>query len=69
MPFVISCWFNLDMQVSMFIEQIIEDERQMEGLLEDCSRIRVWDLHLESFYSFYPQGWFMNNLNVAKLLA
>lgn len=60
---------NKDFLVSMFIEQIIEDERQMEGLLEDCSRIRVWDLHLESFYSFYPQGWFMNNLNVAKLLA
>lgn len=56
MPFVINCWFNLDLQVSMFIEQIIEDESEMEGISEDCSRIRVWDLHLETFYSFNPKG-------------
>ncbi|CAK9325494.1 unnamed protein product [Citrullus colocynthis] len=34
------------LQASDFIEQIVEDESQMEGLLEDCSRIMMSLLHL-----------------------
>ncbi|KAF4360360.1 probable beta-1,4-xylosyltransferase IRX9H [Cannabis sativa] len=47
------------LQVSTFIEQIVEDESQMEGLEQDCSRIMVWHLHLESANSVYPHEWFM----------
>ncbi|GAV88691.1 Glyco_transf_43 domain-containing protein [Cephalotus follicularis] len=61
---------NNGFQVSTFIEQVVEDESQMEGLLQDCSRILVWHLHLESSYSFYPNKWFMkNNLDVVAPLA
>ncbi|XP_050214029.1 probable beta-1,4-xylosyltransferase IRX9H [Mercurialis annua] len=57
------------LQVSTFIEQIVEDESQMEGLLEDCSRIMVWRLHLESRSSFYPPKWFtISNLDVISQL-
>uniref|UniRef100_A0A5B6YG00 Glycosyltransferases n=1 Tax=Davidia involucrata TaxID=16924 RepID=A0A5B6YG00_DAVIN len=56
-------------QVSTFIEQVVEDESQMEGLLQDCSRIMVWHLHVESSYS-YPHEWSMNsNLDVIAPLA
>ncbi|XP_042484322.1 probable beta-1,4-xylosyltransferase IRX9H isoform X1 [Macadamia integrifolia] len=59
-----------EVQESMFIEQVVEDESQMEGLGEDCSRIMVWHLHLEASYPSYPDGWFMKkNLDtVAPLL-
>ncbi|XP_015573183.1 probable beta-1,4-xylosyltransferase IRX9H isoform X2 [Ricinus communis] len=33
--------FRDGFQVSTFIEQVVEDESQMEGLLEDCSRIML----------------------------
>ncbi|XP_057959323.1 probable beta-1,4-xylosyltransferase IRX9H [Malania oleifera] len=57
-------------QVSTFIEQVVEDESQMEGLLQDCSRIMVWHVHLESAYSFYPPEWYMkSNLDVISPLA
>ncbi|KAK9273118.1 hypothetical protein L1049_017925 [Liquidambar formosana] len=57
-------------QASMFIEQVVEDESQMEGLLQDCLRIMVWHFHLESSYSFYPHEWLMkNNLDVIAPLA
>ncbi|XP_044464355.1 probable beta-1,4-xylosyltransferase IRX9H [Mangifera indica] len=57
-------------QASTFIEQIVEDESQMEGLLENCSRIMVWLLPSESSNSFYPQKWFLkNNLDVISPLA
>ncbi|XP_031256600.1 probable beta-1,4-xylosyltransferase IRX9H isoform X1 [Pistacia vera] len=57
-------------QASTFIEQIVEDESQMEGLLENCSRIMVWLLPSESSDSFYPQKWFLkNNLDVIAPLA
>ncbi|KAH7524195.1 hypothetical protein FEM48_Zijuj06G0093500 [Ziziphus jujuba var. spinosa] len=57
-------------QVSTFIERIVEDESQMEGLLQDCSRIMVWNLHLESSNSLYPEEWFMNkNLDAIALLT
>ncbi|KAF6164461.1 hypothetical protein GIB67_025287 [Kingdonia uniflora] len=43
-------------QESTFIEQVVEDESQMEGLV-DCSRILLWHLHLEASHPFYPQNW------------
>ncbi|XWS26329.1 hypothetical protein CRYUN_Cryun26dG0022800 [Craigia yunnanensis] len=42
-------------QASSFVEQAVEDESQMEGLLPDCSRIMVWKLNVESSNSFYPK--------------
>ncbi|XVE71036.1 hypothetical protein DITRI_Ditri10aG0117800 [Diplodiscus trichospermus] len=57
-------------QASSFIEQLVEDESQMEGLLQDCSKIMVWELNVESYNSFYPQKWsMMNNLDVIAPLA
>ncbi|KAJ9702330.1 hypothetical protein PVL29_004188 [Vitis rotundifolia] len=57
-------------QVSTFIERLVEDESQMEGLPEGCSTIMVWHLHLESSHSFYPREWLMkNNLDVIAQLA
>ncbi|XP_027356401.1 probable beta-1,4-xylosyltransferase IRX9H [Abrus precatorius] len=51
--------------VSSLIEQVVEDESQMEGLMENCSRVMVWHVDLESSYSFYPQKWIVKNkLNV-----
>ncbi|OVA20310.1 Glycosyl transferase [Macleaya cordata] len=47
------------LQVSTFIEQVVEDESQMEGLPSDCSRIMVWDLPLEASLPLYPRQWLM----------
>ncbi|CAD5170862.1 unnamed protein product [Musa acuminata subsp. malaccensis] len=44
-------------QETTFIEQIVEDESQMEGLPNDCSRIMNWHLHLEGGDLVYPEGW------------
>ncbi|WOL04250.1 putative beta-1,4-xylosyltransferase IRX9H [Canna indica] len=44
-------------QETTFIEQIVEDESQMEGLPNDCSRIMNWHLHLEASNVVYPKGW------------
>ncbi|KAL6207753.1 hypothetical protein ACLB2K_018707 [Fragaria x ananassa] len=61
---------NDGFQVSTFIEQIVEDESQMEGLPQDCSRIMVWHLYHESSNAFFPHKWFMkNNLDVIASLA
>ncbi|KAJ7958572.1 Glycosyltransferase [Quillaja saponaria] len=54
-------------QVSTFIEQVVEDESQMEGLPLNCSRIMVWHAYLRSSNYFYPQQWFIRN-NVDLLL-
>ncbi|KAK8591148.1 hypothetical protein V6N13_031213 [Hibiscus sabdariffa] len=43
-------------QASSFIEQLVDDESQMEGLPPDCSRIMVWMLNVESSNSFYPKN-------------
>ncbi|KAL9226826.1 hypothetical protein vseg_002595 [Gypsophila vaccaria] len=53
--------------VSAFIEQVVEDERQMEGLLGTCSRIMVWHLPLESSSSSYPHQWLLSR-NMEKHL-
>ncbi|KAF5748255.1 Glycosyl transferase isoform 1 [Tripterygium wilfordii] len=49
------------LQVSTFIEQLVEDESKMEGLPEGCSRIMVWQLHLETSNFFYPPKWLMKD--------
>ncbi|KAG5562557.1 hypothetical protein RHGRI_005328 [Rhododendron griersonianum] len=60
---------NGGFQVSSFIEQVVEDESQMECLPHDYSRIMVWHLHVGSSYS-YPPEWFLNNnLNVIASLS
>ncbi|KAK9148653.1 hypothetical protein Scep_007410 [Stephania cephalantha] len=47
-----------------FIEQVVEDESQMEGLL-NCSRVMVWNLNLEASVRFYPPSWLIKkNLDV-----
>ncbi|URD94824.1 glycosyltransferase family 43 protein [Musa troglodytarum] len=46
-----------DFQESAFIEQIVEDESQMEGLPNGCSRIMNWHLHEEARNFAYPEGW------------
>nr|XP_010908069.1 probable beta-1,4-xylosyltransferase IRX9H [Elaeis guineensis]XP_029117498.1 probable beta-1,4-xylosyltransferase IRX9H [Elaeis guineensis] len=52
-------------QETTFIEQIIEDESQMEGLPNNCSRIMNWHLHLEARNLVYPKGWQVSrNLDV-----
>ncbi|KAL5976851.1 hypothetical protein ACLOJK_021185 [Asimina triloba] len=57
-------------QESVFIEQIVEDESQMEGLPKNCSRLMVWHLPLEAFQLSYPQGWLMlRNLDVVAPLT
>ncbi|KAK3005420.1 hypothetical protein RJ639_016323 [Escallonia herrerae] len=47
----------LNSLVSTFIEQVLEDESQMEGLPPDCSKVMVLHSHVESWYS-YPREWF-----------
>lgn len=52
-------------QETTFIEQVVEDESQMEGLLNDCSKIMVWHLHLEAPEITYPPRWRLEkNLDV-----
>ncbi|XP_021739187.1 probable beta-1,4-xylosyltransferase IRX9H [Chenopodium quinoa] len=55
-------------QVSTFVEQVVEDESQMEGLLGNCSSIMVWRLPLESSSSSYPHQWVISR-NVEKQLT
>eukprot|EP01018_Ginkgo_biloba_P002285 Gb_24676 [translate_table: standard] len=52
-------------QETTFIEQVVEDESQMEGLPNDCSKVMVWHLHLEAPRLAYPPGWVVEkNLDV-----
>ncbi|CAI9290664.1 unnamed protein product [Lactuca saligna] len=48
-------------QVSTLIEQIVEDETQMEGIAEDCSKVFVWHLPMgsSSSSSSHPQKCFV----------
>ncbi|XP_008789311.2 probable beta-1,4-xylosyltransferase IRX9H [Phoenix dactylifera] len=56
-------------QETTFIEQLVEDESQMEGLA-NCSEIMVWHLHLEAPELIYPRGWMMQkNLEVVAPLT
>ncbi|KAL3617871.1 putative beta-1,4-xylosyltransferase irx9h [Castilleja foliolosa] len=52
-------------QETTFIEQIVEDESQMEGIPPGCDRIINWHLHLEARELVYPKGWMLQkNLEV-----
>ncbi|XP_051124453.1 probable beta-1,4-xylosyltransferase IRX9H [Andrographis paniculata] len=52
-------------QETTFIEQIVEDESQMEGIPLGCNKIMNWHLHLEARGLFYPKGWMLQkNLEV-----
>ncbi|ONK70659.1 uncharacterized protein A4U43_C04F180 [Asparagus officinalis] len=56
-------------QETTFIEQIVEDEFQMEGIPHNCSKIMNWHLHLESRHLFYPRGWEVSrNLDIVSSL-
>ena len=47
------------MQETTFIEQVLEDESQMEGIPPGCSRIMNWHLHLDIGNLVYPKGWLL----------
>ncbi|KAF2324195.1 hypothetical protein GH714_009803 [Hevea brasiliensis] len=52
-------------QETTFIEQMVEDESQMDGVPLGCSRILSWHLHLDASGLAYPRGWlFQKNLDV-----
>ncbi|KAL1834637.1 hypothetical protein ACET3Z_004288 [Daucus carota] len=59
-----------EVQVSTFVEQIVEDESQMEGLPQNCSKVMVWHLQIKSpsLYSYPPHWLLKNNLNVVHPL-
>ncbi|KAI3987573.1 hypothetical protein MKX01_021485 [Papaver californicum] len=44
-------------QETTFIEQVVEDEYQMEGIPQGCSRVMNWHLHLDARNLVYPRGW------------
>ncbi|KAJ4850651.1 putative beta-1,4-xylosyltransferase irx9h [Turnera subulata] len=46
-------------QETTFIEQVVEDESQMEGVPLGCSRILNWHLHLDARGLIYPKGWLL----------
>ncbi|KAF8675728.1 hypothetical protein HU200_047211 [Digitaria exilis] len=53
------------LQESRFIEKLVEDETQMEGLADNCSRVLVWNFDLEPPQLNYPIGWLLQkNLDV-----
>lgn len=45
------------LQETTFIEQLVEDESQMEGLPRCCSKIMNWHLHLDARHLVYPKRW------------
>ncbi|KAL2649278.1 hypothetical protein R1flu_017406 [Riccia fluitans] len=47
------------LQETTFIEQLVEDESQMEGLPSGCNKVMVWHLHLDRTELFYQPGWAM----------
>eukprot|EP01018_Ginkgo_biloba_P015931 Gb_17465 [translate_table: standard] len=49
------------LQVTTFIEQVVEDESQMEGLANGCSKVLVWRLHFTASGLVYPSGWIVEN--------
>ncbi|OVA07330.1 Glycosyl transferase [Macleaya cordata] len=52
-------------QETTFIEQLVEDESRMEGILQGCSRVMNWHLHLEARNLGYPRGWLLQkNLDI-----
>lgn len=46
-------------QETTFIEQVVAEESQMEGLPDGCGKIMNWHLHLDSHGVAYPRGWLL----------
>ncbi|KAJ0971800.1 hypothetical protein J5N97_019759 [Dioscorea zingiberensis] len=44
------------LQETTLVEQLVEDESQMEGLPNNCSKIMVWHIRMEAPELFYPPG-------------
>ncbi|KAL6885545.1 hypothetical protein ACP4OV_010324 [Aristida adscensionis] len=44
-------------QGTTFVEQLVEDESQMEGIPADCSQIMNWHVPFGSENLAYPKGW------------
>uniref|UniRef100_A0ACD5YUJ4 Uncharacterized protein n=2 Tax=Avena sativa TaxID=4498 RepID=A0ACD5YUJ4_AVESA len=44
-------------QGTTFVEQLVEDESQMEGIPADCSQIMNWHVPFGSESLVYPKGW------------
>ncbi|CAH9121730.1 unnamed protein product [Cuscuta epithymum] len=55
-------------QETTFIEQLVEDESQMEGIPTGCSKVLNWHLHLDAGEIVYPKGWIVLNNNFGTLL-
>lgn len=45
------------LQETTFIEQMVADESQMEGLPIGCCKVMAWHLRLEAPELYYPQAW------------
>ncbi|CAN6359188.1 unnamed protein product [Urochloa humidicola] len=45
------------LQESRFIEKLVKNERQIEGLPDNCNRVMVWNFNLEPPQFNYPTGW------------
>ncbi|KAJ4768848.1 Glycosyltransferase [Rhynchospora pubera] len=57
------------MQDSKFVELLVEDERQMEGLGgNNCTKIMVWRNGLEAPQLDYPSGWSLGG-NLGAVIA
>ncbi|KAJ6823375.1 putative beta-1,4-xylosyltransferase IRX9H [Iris pallida] len=57
-------------QETTFIEHLVKDESQMEGMPNDCSRIMVWHLHVEGPELPYTKGWLIQkNLEIVAPLT
>ncbi|KAJ8453395.1 hypothetical protein Cgig2_008279 [Carnegiea gigantea] len=53
-------------QETTFIEQLVAEESQMEGIPAGCSKIMNWHLHLDARGVLYPRGWILQrNLDAA----
>lgn len=46
-------------QETTFIEQLVAEESQMEGMPDGCGKIMNWHLHLDARGVAYPGGWFL----------
>jgi putative beta-1,4-xylosyltransferase IRX9 len=44
------------LQESRFIEKLVEDDTQMEGPADNCTRVMVWNFDLEPPQLNYPTG-------------
>ncbi|KAL2894835.1 putative beta-1 4-xylosyltransferase IRX9H [Bienertia sinuspersici] len=46
-------------QETTFIEQVVAEESQMEGIPDGCGKIMNWHLHLDVQGVAYPTGWIL----------